>query len=104
MSIDAITLVSEAETDAHRLQLEATADGKRRLAEAQQEGEETIKTALQKAAAELTEYRNEAGKLADEAVRKFCAETEEQKKALRAAAEAKLADAADMIVERIVNR
>ena len=104
MSMDAIAAVSQAEAEAKRLKTEATAEARRAAAAAEVAGREAVQAALAKAATELAEYRAKAVEAAESAEKELRFNTENLKTEIRSAAEAKLGQASDLIVERIVGR
>ena len=104
MSMDAIAAVSQAEAEARRLKAEAAAEARRCAAAAEAAGKDAVEAALAKAAAELAEYRAKAAEAAGSAEKELRTNTENLKTEIRSAAEAKLGQASDLIVERIVGR
>ena len=104
MSMDAIAAVTQAEAEARRLKAEAAAEVRRAAAAAEAAGRDAVEAALAKAAAELAEYRAKAAEAADSAEKELRFNTENLKTEIRSAAEAKLGQASDLIVERIVGR
>jgi len=104
MSMDAIAAVSQAEAEAKRLKTEATAEARRAAAAAEVAGREAVQAALAKAATELAEYRAKAAEAAESAEKELRFNTDNLKTEIRSAAEAKLGQASDLIVERIVGR
>ena len=103
MSLEAIASVTAAENEAKAAVQAVEVKARQRLAEADAAGRAAVEAAAAKADAELRElkrkaeekYQSEAGEQAEV--------LEGRKAALRAQAEEKLAGAAALIVERIVN-
>ena len=103
MSLEAIAAVEKAEAEAMRIKADAAAEAKRILAGAEAAGREAIEAARRKADEELKKLGVQAEEKAAADVAELQRATEDRKGALRAGAEGRLEEAADKIVERIVN-
>lgn len=103
MSYEAITSVTQAEAEAKITVQNAEAKAKQMLADAENAGKAAIEAACAKAESELQELRARAGEKAVNEAGDLSKDMENRKAALRAIAEAKLEQAATLVVERIVN-
>ena len=103
MSLESIKTISEAEEKARRIRAEAAAEAKRMISEAEAQGGEAIEAAKKKAVEEVRELTEQADTKATDKAKALADTTENRKASMRIKAEKKLAQAADLIVERIVN-
>lgn len=103
MSYEAITSVTQAEAAAKTAVANAEAKAKQMLTDAENAGKAAIEAACVKAESELQELRARAGEKAVSEAGDLSKDLENRKAALRAKAEAKLEQAATLVVERIVN-
>ncbi len=103
MSFEAIQSVTQAESEAKTAVANAELKAKQMLADAQSAGRLAVETAVSKAEGELQELNRQAGEKAVAATQTLTAELSNKKAALRAKAEARLEEAATLVVERIVN-
>lgn len=103
MSFEAITTVREAEARAKQIKLEATQSAAEAIEAAEAAGAAAVGASLQKAADELKALRSKSDEKATTDAEALAAQTREQEAAMRTKAEARLDQAASLIVERIVN-
>lgn len=103
MSYEAITSVTQAEAAAKTAVANAEVKAKQMLTDAENAGKAAIEAACVKAESELQELRARAGEKAVSEAGDLSKDLENRKAALRAKAEAKLEQAATLVVERIVN-
>lgn len=103
MSIEAITMIREAEEAAVKSRAQAMADAKTAEADAVTAGKASVEAAAKKARQEVEEKLLEFEAAANGAAEALTAETENVKAALKSKAEGKLDAAAALIVERIVS-
>ena len=104
MSFEAITSIAQAETDAKAAVAAAEAKAEQLLSDAEAAGKAAVEAACSKAEEELAELNRQAKEKAKGDAQTLAGELENQKAALRARAEARLDQAASLVVERIVNR
>ena len=97
MSFEAITTVRDAETRAKQIVLDASQSA------AEADGKAAVQAALAKAAEELKTLQTKSDEKATTDAEALAAQTREQEAVMRTKAEAKLDQAASLIVERIVN-
>lgn len=103
MSYEAITSVTQAETEAKITVQNAEAKAKQMLADAENAGKAAVEAACVKAESELQQLRTMAGEKAVNEAGDLSKDLENRKAELRAKAESRLEQAATLIVERIVN-
>jgi len=103
MSFEAINSIAQAEAEAKAAVQAAEAKVKQMLADAENTGKNAVKAAIAKADSELAELRRQTDEKAVTEAGELMEELEKQKAALRTGAEAKLQEAAALVVERIVN-
>jgi vacuolar-type H+-ATPase subunit H len=103
MSLEAIATISEAEERAKKRREEAELEAKRSIAAAEAAGKAAIEAARKKAGDELATLNAKADDKAKADAMDLAASTENKKASLRVKAESRLGQAADLIVERIVN-
>ena len=103
MSFEAITSITEAEALAKTAVVQAEAKARQMIADAEAAGKAAVEAAAAKAESELVELRRQSDEKAVKAANELSHELENKKAALRAKAEAKLDQAAKLVVERIVN-
>ena len=103
MSFEAIANISRAEAEAKTLIAQAEAKARQMVADAVAAGKAAVEAALAKADGELEQLRRQADEKAMAAAGGLSGELESQKAALCALADAKLDQAATLVVERIVN-
>lgn len=103
MPLETLNVITQAEEAAGRIEFDATAAAKQRIADAGKAGEAAVKAAHLKAEKELEQSRFELEQHGKEDSMAKARETESQKTQLRARAEQRLDQAAQLIVERIVN-
>ena len=94
MSFEAITSVTAAEAEAKARQL---------LSDAENAGKAAVEAAAAKAESELKELRRRTGEKSELESKELAETLEGRKSQLRTQAEPRLAEAAALIVERIVN-
>ena len=103
MAMEALAAVEEAEAAAARRRAEAAGQARQMLSVSESRGKDAVKAALQKAEETLRGVEKEAdARIAADADR-IRAETNAEMEELRSRAEKRLDEAADKIVERIVN-
>jgi V/A-type H+-transporting ATPase subunit G/H len=103
MSFEAITTIAQAENEAKAAVSAAEAKSKQLIADAEAAGKAAVEAAGSKADEELAELSRQAKEKAKGDAQTLAGELENQKAALRARAEARLDQAASLVVERIVN-
>ena len=103
MSLEAITSVAIAEQEAKNAVASAQAQAKQLLSDAQAAGEASLEAARAKADSELEQLRLRAQEKSRKDVEALKRGQEDERAALREGASGRLADAAALIVERIVN-
>lgn len=103
MSFEAITMINQAEESAKKGRAQAIADAKAAEAAAVEAGKAAVEAAVAQARQQVQDLQTQLEAEAKAATAALCAETENQKAAMRACAEGKLDQAAALIVERIVN-
>ena len=103
MSFEAINTVREAEERARQIKLEATQAAALAVEAAERDGKEAVEAALDKARKELSQLRSESDKTATQKAEALAETTKNREATMRTRAEARLDQAASLIVERIVN-
>lgn len=103
VSFEAIASITKAEADAKAAVAQADVKARQMRADAENAGRAAIEAAGEKAGHEIAELRRQADEKAMDAASGLSRELEATKAALRAKAEAKLQQAATLVVERIVN-
>jgi len=103
MAMEAIVAVEEAEAAAERRKADALRESKLCVKKAEVDGAAAVETAQQKALGELKKLATEAEAAARADSGALIRDTEQELSALRARAESRLDEAANLIVERIVN-
>ena len=103
MAMEAIAAVEEAEATAARRKAEAVQQARQLLSSSESRGQEAVKAALQKAESVLRDVEKEADARIAANADRIRAETNAEMEALRARAQERLGNAAEKIVERIVN-
>ena len=103
MSLESIKTIGEAEEQAKRIKAEAAAEAKRMMSEAESKGIEAVEAAKQKAVDEVRELTKQADVKATDKAKDLADNTENKKASMRIKAEKQLAQAANLIVERIVS-
>ena len=103
MALEAIARVEQAEADAVRLKTEAAQKARRLAVIAEGEGEQALEAARQRAAARLQELDRQAEERIRAEADRIRAETESELSVLRARAENRLDQAAEIIAERFVS-
>ena len=102
MSLEAMKQVTEAEQANRAQKAEAQAEAKRLVAEAERAGRAHLVQARSQAEAQVREWMKQAEEQAAVHAGEVNAQTQSACDALRAKAEARLADAAESIVRRVV--
>ena len=103
MAMEAIALVEQAEAAAARLKAETAQEVKHMTKKAEENGREAVNAARQKAQEALVQIDKEADQRIAEDTERIRAETNAALDELKARAESRLGEAAQKIVERIVN-
>ena len=103
MSLDAMKQVTQTEQSAQSRRAEAAAAAKRTVAEAERAGKARLEEAHAQAEAQVRELMAQAEQKAAAHTDQVLAETQKACGALRAKAEGHLAEAAALIVRRVVN-
>ena len=103
MSFEAITTVREAEAHAKQIKTEAAQTAAEAIEAAEADGTAAVEAALQKAADELRTLRSKSDEKATQDAEALAATTKNREATMRTRAEARLDQAASLIVERIVN-
>lgn len=102
MSLEAIKQVTESEEKARAALAQAQADAKRMVADARREGEARVAAALEQAEVQVKAGMEQAEARAVEHAAQVGAESRKTCDALKAKAEQRLSQAADLIMERVV--
>ncbi len=103
MSLEAIETISKAEENAKKRKAEAALEAKRSVTAAETAGKAAMEAARKKAVEELATLNAKADGKAKADAMELASNTENKKASLRVRAESRLAQAADLIVERIVS-
>ena len=103
MSFEAITTVREAEERAKQIKTEAAQSAAEAIEAAELDGKAAVEAALAKAREELRTLRSKSDEKATQDAEALAATTKDREAVMRTRAEAKLDQAASLIVERIVN-
>lgn len=103
MALEAMESICLAEEMAKKQKAEALANAKYSVSMADEEGKAALAALAEKVAAELKEKQAQAQVKAEEETQAIFALAEKEKEALRKKAESRIDNAADYIVERIVN-
>ena len=103
MSFEAITTVREAEARAKQIKTEAAQSAAEAIEAAELDGKAAVDAALAKAREELRTLRSKSDEKATQDAEALAATTKDREAVMRSRAEAKLDQAASLIVERIVN-
>ena len=103
MSFEAISSIARAEHEAKTAVAAAEGRSKQMLSDAEAAGKAVVEAAGSKAEEELAELNRQAKEKAKGSARALAGELENQKAVLRSRAEARLEQAASLVVERIVN-
>ena len=103
MSFEAITTVREAEARAKQIKTEAAQSAAEAIEAAELDGKAAVEAALEKAREELRTLRSRSDEKATQDAEALAATTKDREAVMRSRAEAKLDQAASLIVERIVN-
>lgn len=103
MSFEAIASIAKAEEAARQAVLDAETEARKLIAEAEADGKAAVNAALKSAEEQLSSRKIASEAKSAEQLSKLSEETENEKAALRKAAEARLEAAAALVVERIVN-
>ena len=103
MSLEAITSVTTAEQESKNAIAAAQTQARQLLADAQAAGKAALDAARAKADSELEQLRVKATEKSRTDGQALNTELEQERQALRRKAEARLEEAATLIVERIVN-
>ena len=103
MSLEGIKQVTETEEMTQQRKAEAMAQAKKTVSDARQAGEEALAAARAEAEAQVKVFMKEAEKKASKHSEKVIEETRRSCDALRQSAEGRMADAAALIVRRVVN-
>ena len=103
MYLESIVTVSETENRMRQMKADAALAAKKQAAEAKADGEAMVADAVKKAEAEILQLQRSADDAAMVAARALADSNENKKAVMRAAAEARMDKAVELIVERIVN-
>ena len=103
MALEAMESICLAEEQAKKQKAEALVNAKNSVAMAEEEGKAALAALADKVAAELKEKKAQAQAKAEEEAKAIFALAEKEKDELRKKAESRIDNAADYIVERIVN-
>ena len=103
MSLSAIEIICQAEEQALKLKADAIADAKRAVEKAEEEGKAALEQLESRILAELKEKNEQAQARARAEMDAIAGETELLKTELASKAGSRLGEAAEYIVERIVN-
>lgn len=103
MSFEAITTVREAEERAMQIKTEAAQSAAEAIEAAEADGKAAVEAALNRAREELKSLRSKSDEKATQEAEALAATTKGREATMRTRAEARLDQAASLIVERIVN-
>ena len=103
MSFEAINTVREADERAKQIKTEAAQAAAEAIEAAEADGREAVEAALAKARDELKALRSKSDEKATQDAEALAATTKNREATMRTRAEARLDQAASLIVERIVN-
>ena len=102
MKVDVLSAVEEAEEAAAKIKSDAKLEASYILAKADAEGKQLVEEAGNKAAQQVDNIFADLDKQADDAIASIVTETAKVQKDLAEAADAHMADAVELIKERIV--
>ncbi len=102
MSFEAITGITNAESEAKAQIAAAEARAKQMISDVRADGKAIVSAAISKAEAELVQLRLQSDEKAEAAGKSLLEELAQQKAVLKAQAESRMDKAAALIVERIV--
>ena len=103
MSIDAIKQVAQAEQETQARKVQAQGEAKRLVAEAERAGQARVAARRSEAEAQVGEMMKQAEERAAQRTQTVMQETAGECDALRETAKGRMAKAAGLIVERVVN-
>ena len=103
MSLEAIQLVTQAETEAKQRKIQAAADAKKVVANAELAGKQALQRACTQAEAEAKELMAQAEKRSAARAVEIAAQSKQDCAALCSVAESRLEEAAALIVRRVVS-
>lgn len=102
MKVDVLSAVEEAESAAAKIKSDARIEAAYILAKADADGKQTVEEAANRAAQQVENIFADLDKQADDAIASIVTETAKVQKDLAGAADAHMADAVELIKERIV--
>ncbi|MBO4289289.1 MAG: hypothetical protein J5865_04215 [Lachnospiraceae bacterium] len=102
MTFEAITSIAQAETEAREMITSAESKARQMLIDAEKEGLEAIETARSMAADECVKIENSARETAASKEKIANRNTEDEKTRLYEAAQAKMEEAAGLVIEKII--
>ena len=102
MSLEAMQFLAAAEENVKQMKASSAAAAIMRIADTRLAGEAMLEEAVKKAERELDELSAAANEKPKKSAHELAAKNEASKSEMRAAAEAKMAEAVSFIVERIV--
>ena len=102
MTFEAINKIAQAETEAKEMITSAESKARQMLIDAEKEGKAALETARSMAADECAKIENSAQETADKKAKIAGRQTEEEKSRLYEAAQAKMSDAAGLVIDKII--
>ena len=103
MSFEAIDAITKAEREAKQIVADAEARARQMIADAERNGKAAVTEASEKAERELAALKKQSDSKSMDEANSLSNEIENKKATLTVKAEARIEEAADMVVERIVN-
>ena len=103
MSLEAMETLAASEELVRRMRADAAAAAKQSIADARESGEQLIADAVKKAAEEIEALARQSDEKAKADALELAGNNENRKAVMRAKAESRAQQAANLIVERIVN-
>ena len=103
MSLEAMETLAASEEQVRRMRADAAAAARQSVADARESGEKLIADAVKKAAEEVEALARQSDEKAKANALDLAGNNENRKAVMRAKAESRAEQAADLIVERIVN-
>ena len=103
MSIEAMEILAASEEQVRRMRADAATAARQSIADARESGEKLIADAVKKAAEEVEALSRQSDEKAKANALELAGNNENRKAVMRAKAESRAEQAADLIVERIVN-
>lgn len=102
MTFEAITSIAQAETEAKEMITSAESKARQMIIDTEKEGQAALETARTMAADECAKIENSARETADKKARSAGMMTEEEKARLCETAQAKMEEAAGLVIDKII--